>query len=114
MKSLVDEKGSCLAQCRIKLQIGDNEVVLEKSVGWSLPEKEKETNTGFIYLLVLFITFANLLGDEQLYHRVKVNNILRGFTSLFSARDFLFSFVQLTSLTFPDVFLELSNWQGLI
>jgi hypothetical protein len=52
---------------------------------------------------------------EQLYYRVKVNNnILRGFTSLFYARDFLFSFVQLTSLTFPDVFLELSNWQGLI
>ena len=89
-------------------------VVLEKSVGSSLREKEKETSAGFIYLLVLFITFANLLGDEQLYHRVKVNNILRGFTSLFSARDFLFSFVQLTSLTFPDVFLELSNWQGLI
>ena len=32
---------------------------------------------------------------------------------LFSARDFLFSFVQLTSLTFPDVFLDLSNGQGL-
>jgi hypothetical protein len=89
-------------------------VVLEKSVGGSLGEKEKETSAGFFYLLVLFITFANLLGDEQLYHRVKVNNILRGFTSLFSASDFLFSFVQLTSLTFPDVFLELYNWRGLI
>jgi hypothetical protein len=65
-------------------------VVLEKSVGGSLWEKEKETSAGFIYLLVLFITFANLLSDEQLYHRVKVNNILRGFTSLFSANDFLF------------------------
>jgi hypothetical protein len=64
--------------------------VLEKSVGGSLWEKEKETSAGFFYLLVLFITFANLLDDEQLYHRVKVNNILRGFTSLFSASDFLF------------------------
>ena len=82
-------------------------IVWEKSVGLSLREKEKVTSAGFIYLLVLFITFANLLGDEQLYHRVKVNNILCGFTSLFSARDFLFSFVRLTSLTFPDVFLEL-------
>ncbi len=35
---------------------------LEKSVGLSLREKEKVTSAGFIYLLVLFITYANLLS----------------------------------------------------
>ena len=34
-------------------------------------------------------------------------------TRLLSASDFLFSFVKLTSLTFPDVFLEHSNWRGM-
>ena len=45
----------------------------EKSVGSSLREEEKETSVSFIYFLVLFITF----------HRVKVSNILRGFTVYF-------------------------------
>ena len=67
MESLVDEKGSSLAQYRIKLQNKrkwsevKNDCFREECRD-VFTRKEKETSAGFIYLLVLFITYANLLS----------------------------------------------------